>query len=96
MSLLIVTYIIWYGTWTAAAQSIITTFVSGVGTTPWWAINKAYGVGNLVYKSAVSDATYSQGKTLTTQKVWNVVVNAINTKGLPANTNAIYLVLSSR
>ena len=94
--MLIVTYIIWYGNWSTDAQSIITTFVAGVGATPWWAINNAYSVGTLVYKGAVSDPTYSQGKNLTLQGVWNVVVNAINTKGLPINENAIYLVLSSR
>ena len=94
--MLIVTYIIWYGTWTASAQSIITTFVTGLGATPWWGITKAYGVGPLVYKGAVSDTTYSQGKNLTVQGVWNVVVNAINTKGLSIDTNAVYLVLTSR
>jgi hypothetical protein len=45
-----VVYIIWYGNWSAASQSIIQMFVAGVGATPWWAINRAYGVGNLVYK----------------------------------------------
>ena len=92
----IVTYIIWYGTWTVDSQSIISSFVSGIGSTRWWRINQDYGVGNLVYKGAVSDPTYSQGKTLTTQGVWNVVVNAVNKLGLPADTNAIYLVLTSR
>jgi hypothetical protein len=46
-------YIIWYGNWTSTDQSIIQTFVTGVGATPWWAINKAYGgVGNLVFRKA--------------------------------------------
>jgi Phosphate-induced protein 1 conserved region len=88
-------YIIWYGTWTTAAQNPILNFVSSVGATPWWAINKPYGVGSLVYKKAVAD-NYSQGKTLTTSTVWASVYNAINKGLLPLDTNAIYLVLSSR
>jgi hypothetical protein len=96
MPFLIVAYIIWYGSWTASAQSIVQTFVSGVGTTSWWAINRAYGgVGNLIYRGAFADTTYSQGKVLSTQGVWNVVLNAFN-KGLVKDTNAVYLVLSSR
>jgi hypothetical protein len=88
-------YIIWYGAWTTAAQTPIVKFVSTVGATPWWAINKPYGVGNLVYKKAVAD-NYSQGKTLTTSTVWASVTNAINKGLLPWDTNGIYLVLSSR
>ena len=88
-------YLIWYGTWTATAKNIITNFVSKVGQTAWWAINKSYGVGPLVYKQAAVD-NYSQGKTLTTDSVWTSVNNALSKGLLPRDNNGIYLVLSSR
>jgi hypothetical protein len=87
-------YIIWYGTWTTAAKNIVQNFVTNVGATAWWAINKPYGVGKLTFKSAISDSTYSQGKNLT--EPWYVVQNAFNKALLPKDTNGIYLVLSSR
>jgi hypothetical protein len=86
-------YIIWYGTWTAAAQNIIQNFVANVGATPFWAINKAYGAGPVTFKKSISDA-YSQGKTL--EDPWSVVQNAFDKALLPQDTNGIYLVLSSR
>jgi len=92
----LVVYVIWYGNWTAASQSIITTFLSGLGSTSWWAINKAYGVRKIVFKKAVADTDYSQGKSLTLQKTWSVAEVAINKGLIPLNANAIYLVLSSR
>jgi hypothetical protein len=89
-----VAYVIYYGTWPSASQAIIQTFLSGLGSTAYWAINKAYGgVGALVYKGFILD-NYSQGKSL--EAPWNVIQNAFNKKLLPQNTNAIYLVLSSR
>jgi hypothetical protein len=92
--ILIVVYIIWYGTWTTSAKSIIQNFVTNLGATTFWAINKPYGVGTIAFKGAIDDATYSQGKNLTNP--WNVVQNAFNKALLPKDTNAIYLVLSSR
>ena len=76
-------------------MNIIQNFVSNVGATTWWAINKPYGVGNLVFKQAISDS-YSQGSSLTTSSVWSVVYNAMTKGLLPKDTNGIYLVLSSR
>lgn len=90
-----VVYIVWYGTWTATQQKIVLNFVKNLGTTAWWGINKAYGVGATTYKSATSD-NYSQGKTLTTSSVWAAVANAINKGAFPLDPKAIYLVLSSR
>jgi Phosphate-induced protein 1 conserved region len=92
--LFLAAYIIWYGTWTTAAQNIIQNFVANVGATPFWAINKAYGAGALTFKKSISDAAYSQGKNLTDP--WSVVQNAFNKALLPQDTNGIYLVLSSR
>ena len=88
-------YIIWNGTWTTNAKNIIQNFVTNVGTTAWWAINKPTGVGKLDFKQAISDS-YSLGKALPQSSVWTVVNNAINKGLLPKDPNGIYLVLSSR
>ena len=74
-------------------------FVANIGSTSWWAINKAYtgiggvGVGPLVYKNSTTDS-YSQGKQL--EDPWAAVQNDFKKKILPQDVNAIYLVLSSR
>jgi hypothetical protein len=89
-------YIIWYGTWTARAKNIIQNFVTNLGTSPFWAINNAYGAGAITFKQAIDDAEYSQGKNMTRDLTWNVVQNALNKDLLPKDLNGIYLVLSSR
>ena len=90
----LVVYIIWYGTWTDSAKNIVLNFVANVGTTPFWAINNAYGVGAITFKQSIDDAEYSQGKNLTNP--WDAVQNAFNKDLLPKDTDGIYLVLSSR
>ena len=87
-------YIICYGNWDPLSKSTIQTFVSGLGNTPWWGINRQYGMGPLVYKGCYSDVNHSQGRLLI--PVANVVLNAINNKYLPGDWNGIYLVLTSR
>ena len=89
-----VVYLIWYGTWTTSAKNIIQNFVTNLGSTAWWGINKAYGVGTVTFGKGADDSTYSQGKNLT--NVWNVVQNAFNKALLPKDTNGIYVVVSSR
>jgi len=88
-------YLIWYGALTASSKTLMQNFVTGLGSTAWWGINKPYGVGNLTFKKAVAD-NYSQGKNLTTSTVWSSVWNAISTQQLPLDSNGIYLVISSR
>jgi len=90
-----VVYIVWYGNLTASSKSLMQNFVTGIGTTTWWGINKPYGVGPLTFKKAVAD-NYSQGKTLTTSSIWSSVYKAISTGQFPLDPNAIYLLISSR
>jgi hypothetical protein len=71
-------------------------FVKNIGSTAWWAINKGYGVGKIVYMSAIDDTTYSQGKSLTVDSTKNIVELAMTNGLLPQDTNSIYTVLSSR
>ena len=94
INVFLVLYIIWYGTWSQSAKMIIQNFVMNLGETPYWAINKAYGVGKLVFRGDIDDPDYSQGKNLTNP--WNVVQNIFDKELLPKDQDAIYLVLSSR
>ena len=68
--------------------------MSGLGSTPWWGINKAYGVGPIVYKGSYADANYTLGTTLNVP--WALVNNVLYNGRLPADVNAIYMILSSR
>ena len=88
-------YAIYYGLWPTTSVSIVQNFLANIGATPWWAINKGYGVNNLVYKSSIND-NYSQGKILTLGYIWNVVTRALNLNLLPKDPNGVYLVLTSR
>ena len=88
-------YAIYYGLWPTTSVSIVQNFLANIGATPWWAINKGYGVNNLVYKSSIND-NYSQGKILTLGSIWNVVTRALNLNLLPKDPNGVYLVLTSR
>jgi hypothetical protein len=71
-------------------------FVKNIGSTAWWAINKNYGVGNIAYKAAIDDTTYSQGKNLTLNSTMYIVYLAMTKGLLPKDTNSIYTVISSR
>lgn len=93
--LILAVYAIYYGNWPATPKSIVQNFLVNIGVTPWWAINKGYGVNNLVYKSSIND-NYSQGTVLTLGSIWNVVTRALNLNLLPKDPNGVYLVLSSR
>ena len=85
-----------YGNMAPTARSIIQTFGSGVGGSSWWAINNAYGVGYMPLQYIVTDTTYSAGSYLTPQGMWNYIASLIIRGYLPANTNAIYMLVTSR
>jgi hypothetical protein len=71
--------------------------MDNIGTTPYWAINSAYGgAGKVVFKNAIIDSNYSQGKNLTYTSTFNLVVNILSKGTLPFDTNGIYVVLTSR
>ena len=96
-------YLIWYGNWNqsngsdnAAGQAIVTDFLHGLSGSPYYQTNTSYGTvtGVFTVGGAFTDK-YPQGTRLTDQKVANVVANAINSGGLPKNSNGIYFVLTS-
>lgn len=95
-------YYIWYGNWSGnTAPSILASFGSSLGGSPYFNINSTYydGSGTHVSGAAtlgVSAAdNYSQGTSLSDAAVQNVVANAIGSGALPKDTNAVYFVLTS-
>ena len=98
-----IVYFIWYGNWAAniSQQIILADFVSGLGSSPYFQINQGYPDssgqapnGALTYGGGANDA-YSHSATLTEADVADVVANAILTGGVPLQSDAIYVVLTS-
>jgi hypothetical protein len=98
-------YLIWYGGWTAntagSTQSIVTDYVSFLGSSPYFQINTGYtdasGAapnGALLYAGSVNDV-YSHGPSLTVADIEEVVAQQISAGHLPLDTTGIYLVLAT-
>lgn len=99
-------YLIWYGNWTVAdpdgrTRSILTEYVSFLGSSPYFQINTGYtdsmGVapsGALLYAGSVNDQ-YSHGPSLTPADIGDVVNQMVIGRYLPLDTTGIYLVLTS-
>lgn len=95
-------YYIWYGNWSGnTAGSILDTLASSIGGSPYFNINTTYHngsgqiVSNSVHFTGSSNDNYSQGTKLSDAGVQAVVQNAINSGGLPLDTNGVYFVLTS-
>ena len=102
-------YIIWYGNWStgphasdrAATVSLIESFLSSssLGGSTYEAINTTYGdttgnvSGHLNFSGAVFDS-YSQGTSISDARLRTIVSSHVGS-GLPADTNAVYMVLTS-
>lgn len=96
-------YIIWYGNWnqsngsdTPAGQQLVRTFLSNVGNTPYFNINKTYtGVtGAVTLVKEISDSG-SLGTRLSDSRVQSVISSALSTGKLPYDYNGIYFLLTS-
>ena len=96
-------YPIWYGDWSANAyqQLVLSDFMSTLGSSAYFQINTGYPnsagqtpSGALTYAGSANDA-YSHGSALTEADVADVVANAILTGGVPLQSDAIYVVLTS-
>jgi len=98
-------YYIWYGNWnfpTDTTQSILNTFGSYIGGTPYFNINTTYYnsanqsvSGAVAFPNSIMD-TGSQGSALTDAAVENIVANALTTNALPTDPNGVYFVLTSK
>jgi hypothetical protein len=98
-----VVYVIWYGNWASnpSQQIILADFISSLGSSPYFQINQGYPdssgqapSGGLAFGGGAADA-YSHGASLSEADVADVVANAILTGGVPLESNAIYVVLTS-
>lgn len=98
-------YYIWYGNWSGnTATTILTNLIGSIApstTSTYFNINTTYydassvHVTNRVNYSGSTTDNYSQGTALSDAQVQAVVSSAITSGRLPADTNAVYFVLTS-
>ncbi len=94
-------YYIWYGNWASSSQSILLNLASSIGGSPYFNINTTYtngsggrAVNSVNYNGSTNDS-YSQGASFGDSGVQAVVNSAITSGRLPADSNAVYFVLTS-
>ena len=102
-------YLIWYGCWDDTCdfrgnpiiQSIVRDFMSSVGGSPYYQINRTYPniagqipTGALFYGGEVFDR-YSHGLELTASDIQQIVADQIANRALPQDPVGIYVVLAS-
>jgi len=97
-------YLIWYGDWAPSTRAIVEDFVRHLGDSPYFGILRTYYVpgssrkycasGSLELRGEVLD-NYSMGHTTKTDVsvVEELVLANIASHALPADTNALYVVL---
>jgi hypothetical protein len=106
-------YLVYYGTWTTTSATqginIINTFVTNLGTSPWWNIQTTYyypnpttGVRTYVqngvtlggYVVVPTDSAYG-GTTVSDAQVSTIISKQITTGKLPFDNDGVYIMLSS-
>jgi hypothetical protein len=98
-------YIIYYGNWDTADQTIINTYAQNIGATGLYNANTTFydnatpnnfisQVMNFNRKTNTYHDNYSLGKNLTDANIQTIVANAISGGFLPNDTNGIYFVLT--
>jgi len=98
-------YEIWYGNWTTsstpARQSLVDTFLHGIGKTPYFNTNTSYynaaGVKVVNNVTVVKSVTITSGSTSLNQNSFaSIVANTIGAGNLPADPNGVYYVFTSQ
>jgi Phosphate-induced protein 1 conserved region len=98
-------YYIYYGAWdfnTDNTNTILNSFGSYIGGTPYFNINTTYynssnaAVSGLVALSKTTVDSGSQGSALNDAAVQTIVSNALSSGALPADPNGVYFVLTSK
>jgi len=96
-------YYIWYGNWAGnTATTILADLASSIGGSPYFNINTTYfngsnvHVSNSVQYAGSTTDSYSKGTALSDAAIQAVVSDAITSKRLPTDTNAVYFVLTSQ
>ncbi|KAL2916241.1 hypothetical protein HK105_204332 [Polyrhizophydium stewartii] len=99
-------YVIYYGMWNSRQTALISSFLGGLGTSPWWGIERKYYhqaspssskqfvTSSLRVGKTVTD-TYSLGKNIGDGGIARIVKSHISAGRLPANSHAVYMVLTS-
>lgn len=98
-------YYIYYGAWDFSkdnTNSILESFGSYIGGTPYFNINTTYynssnaAVSGQVALPKTTADTGSQGSALSDAAVQTIVSNALSSGALPADPNGVYFVLTSK
>jgi len=96
-------YYIWYGNWSGnTATTLLPSFASSIGGSPYFNINTTYSnaagtaiSNSVVYGGSTTDS-YSAGTSLSDAAIKTVVSSAISSGRLPKSTSAVYFVLTSQ
>ena len=110
LTALINVHIIFYGSWTATQVSILTDFIKSFDASSagkpsvagWWSITKNFKdkkkasvAQQVVLGEVLQDTKYSLKKNLLESDIKLLIGNAVSSKKLPIDSNAVYLVLTS-
>ncbi|MGZ4787814.1 MAG: hypothetical protein ACXVZX_04790 [Terriglobales bacterium] len=94
-------YVIWYGTWSSTAKSILTNMLQYEGGSPYFNINTTYyngggtHVSNSISYQGSTTNNYAQGKSLSDSAIKTIVSNAITSGVFPKDTTGVYFVLTA-
>ena len=102
MTSTVTVYYIWYGDWNGNdGIALLESLAGKIGGSSYFNMNSSYTDGNgtpvsnsVLFGGSTTDS-YSVGKNLSDQQIWQVVSTAINGGKLPKDPNGMYFVLTS-